>query len=182
LQEWGDLNVHRHYANAGVVDESHGSTSNPTTGGSVRLDWVNAFTPARVQISPYTKLTLSRSKVDAFSENGGAYPATYSSRTETTTEQTLGVNLTRPLTKKLTALATVEGTHRFQKWGAPLDGSVPGLSNFTVAGERFRQDWLRVTVGFETPVGPGTFTAAVNATTPGEQTTVWFSTGYQIHF
>lgn len=182
IYQRGDVDAQRNYLQTGVVNVSRGSTSQANTGGVVRLDWLDAVSPAGIRTSPYAKLTVLYSTLDGFSEKGGGSPAQYHSRSETLVEQTLGVNLTREISRKLTLFGTVEGVHRFQDRAPGVGGLLPGGTAFHFEGEGYRQNWMRFTLGFESPAGPGTLNISLNATSPGEQASRWLAVSYQIHF
>lgn len=182
FHQWGNLDSNRGYLNAGLSDYSAGSTDVGTTGGVARLDWADALTVQKFKITPYTKLSLSRTHVDGYTETGGGFPATYDARNDTISELAVGVNTARTLTKRLTLVNTLEGVHRFQGHGSTIDGAVAGVSAFSLPGETYRQDWLRGTVGVDCAVAHGVFSVSLNATTRGEASNLWLASSYQVHF
>lgn len=182
FQQWGDLVSSRSYLNAGSPESSRGAANSRNTGGGVRIDWSDALVWKGLHVTPYTKFTAINTILDAFSESGGAFPASVSKHQDTIREQAAGINLAYELTKSTALLATLEGVHRFEKNGSPWGGEVTGQSSFSVSGERYRRDWARMSFGVSTPVGPGKFTFSVNATTCGEEASAWVASSYQIHF
>lgn len=182
FHQQGELQSRRGYLNAGLVDYSEGSTDVTTTGAAARLDWEDALTVRGFKITPYTKLSFSKTHVDGFTETGGGFPAVYDSRDDTISEVAIGVNTARALTKRITWVNTLEGVHRFQGESSTIDGVVAGVSAFSLPGEEYRQNWLRGTVGLDCAVGRGVFSISLNATTQGETASTWLASSYQIHF
>ena len=164
----GSLDEHRGYLNAGLPDMSHGSTDADTVGGSVRLDWADAYKFHGVSFTPYAKFSLTHTTVDAFTEVGGGFPAVFNKHADTISEQTLGVNTAYPLTTMLKLVTTMEGIHRFQGQSSTIDGTVTGVTPFSLPGERYHQNWMRGTVGFEYTMGKSVFNVSINATTLSE--------------
>ena len=178
----GRLDASRGYLNAGLPDMSRGSTHADTVGGAVRVDWADAVKFQGVSFTPYTKLSLTHTVVDAYTEVGGGFPAVYNRRNDTITDQALGVNTAYPLTKTLKLVTTLEGVHRYQGKGSTMDGTVTGISTFSLPGERYVETWLRGTVGVEYTVGKGVFVVSLNGTTRSETANAWLATSYQYHF
>lgn len=182
FQQWGELVSSRGYLNAGTPESSRGCANSRNTGGGVRVDWGDALLWRGLHVTPYTKFTTVSSTLDAFAESGGTFPASFYKHRDTIREQAGGVNFTYDVTKSTALLATLEGVHRFEKKGSSWEGEVTGLSSFSVSGKNYHRDWLRMSFGAITPVGPGKLTFSLNATTCGEEASSWFATAYQIHF
>ena len=178
----GHLDASRGYLNAGLPDMSRGSTHADTVGGAVRVDWADAVKFHGVSFTPYTKLSLTHTVVDAYTEVGGGFPAAYNRRNDTITDQALGVNTSYPLTKTLKLVTTLEGVHRYQGKGSTIDGTVTGVSTFSLPGEHYMETWLRGTVGVQYAVGKGVFVVSLNGTTRSETSNAWVATSYQYHF
>lgn len=178
----GELRSTRGYLNAGLVDYAKGVTDVATYGGAARLDWENAFTTSGFKFTPYTKLSLTHTRVDGFAESGGFFPATYDARNDTLTELTIGVNTSRVLTSRLTLKTTLAGVHRFQDQGSSIGGEVAGVSAFNLPGEEYRQTWLYGSLGVDYAVSNGVFSISVNTTTRGGASNLWLAASHQIHF
>lgn len=180
--QWSSLNVRRGYLNAGSPDYSEGSTDAGSAGGSLRVDWENAVTVEKIDFTPYLKFTAVNTRSDAFTETGGGFPAAFDSRSENVSDLTLGINSERPLTKNLRLVTTLEGVHRFQNSGSSINGTVSGVSSFSVPGETYRQDWLRASVGVDYAMGKGVMSMSLNGTTRSSSSNLWLATSYQLHF
>lgn len=182
LYQFGEMDFNRGYVDETQSVYSTGATNTRTAGGGVRIDWLDAISLRGLQITPFSKITLIHSRVDAFSEVGGTFPAFFSGRGETICDHSIGITLNYGISKNLRIRAIVEGVHRFQERGSPSEGKFAALPSLGVPGEEFQNDWLKTSLGVSAPVGPGTFTVSVNLTSRGEQASTWISSSYQIHF
>jgi uncharacterized protein with beta-barrel porin domain len=135
-----------------------------------------------LQVTPFSKFSLVNTKIDAFSEVGGSFPAEFSRRNETIYEQSLGITFNYGLSQSVKLRAIVEGVHRFNEKGQGSEGKFAALPSLNTQGAEFRQDWLRTSFGVSAPLGPGIFSISANATTCGEQASAWLASSYQINF
>ena len=178
-----DLKTSRGYLNAGSPALSEGATESTGYGAAVRLDWENATTLGGVRLTPFSKLALSRTKIDGFNESTGPFPAAYGELADTLTDAHLGVDLSYALTKNARLIGTLEGIHRFQDESAATTYSIPGVAGGGVApGDDYKQSWLSGGLGGELDVGPGTFSLSLNATTEGPAANVWVASSYRYQF
>lgn len=179
---WGETDVTRGYDNAGQREYGRGSTNLSTAALRARLDWLDAVKAGNTSITPYTSLTYTSTKMDAYRETGGAFPANWNSRTEDSTEARLGLDAVYRLDDKLNLLGRLEGVHRFNDTGATASGDVAGLYGFSLPGQNYRRDWLRAAVGIEGRVGGGTGSLMLNGSTQSSATTYWLAASYRIDF
>ncbi len=178
----GDSDVTRGYDNAGVREYSRGSADTETLGARVRIDWLNALTFAKTELTPYTGLSYARTKIDAYTETGGAFPAHWNSRSEHSTEARLGVDGVHQLDARLNLLSKLEGVHRFNNRGAGVSGDVAGLYGFSFDGETYKRNWLRVGAGVEGKLGEGTGSLMLNASTENDAVRYWLAASYRQAF
>jgi hypothetical protein len=179
---WGQSDIERGYLNAGAPDTSKGSPDANTRGLRARLEWDQAWRLAGAGVSPYVDLTYSEVKIPAYTETGGGFPARFDSRNEKATELRLGVNAERPMANGVTLFGVLEAAHRFEKTGARVSGQVLGLFDFTLDGQKNKQDWLRVGMGVEGKLAQGRASLSLNATTTSGQPNVWLAAGWQRAF
>jgi probable HAF family extracellular repeat protein len=179
---WGQSDIERGYLNAGAPDTSKGSPDANTRGLRARLEWDQAWRLAGAGVSPYVDLTYSEVKIPAYTETGGGFPARFDSRNEKATELRLGVNAERPMANGVTLFGVLEAAHRFEKTGARISGQVLGLFDFTLDGQKNKQDWLRVGMGVEGKLAQGRASLSLNATTTSGQPNVWLAAGWQRAF
>lgn len=179
---WGDAEITRGYANAGTREYARGSADTSTAAVRARLDWLDAVKAGNTAFTPYTSVTYTRTKIDAYTEAGGAFPARWNSRSEHATEARLGVDLAHRVSDKLDVLGRLEGVHRFSDTGATARGDVAGLYGFSLPGQTYKRNWLRTTVGVEGKFGAGTGSLTLNVSNQGDATMHWLAASYSVDF
>ncbi len=179
---FGDSDVKRGYDNAGVREYSRGSADTETLGARARIDWLDAIKHDATALTPYTSLTYIRTKMDAYTETGGNFPAHWNSRSEHSTEARLGVDGVHQLDARLSLLGKLEGVHRFNNQGAASSGDVAGLYGFSFDGETYKRNWLRVGAGVEGKMGDGTGSLMLNASTENDAVRYWLAASYRQAF
>ncbi|WP_334157932.1 autotransporter domain-containing protein [Oryzomicrobium sp.] len=179
---WGSAEVRRGYLNAGFQDYSSGRPDTDTWGLRGRLEWDRAWRLGRAEFSPYADLSYSESKLAAYTETGGGFPARFDARTDTATELRLGINAAKPLDNGLTLTGVFEAAHRFEKNGAATSGQMLGLFAFNLPGKDNQQDWLRVGAGLEGNLASGKGSLFLNLTTRGETPSAWLAAAWQKAF
>lgn len=176
---WGNADIRRGYLNAGLPDASFGSPDVNTWGVRGRLEWDGAWRLSRANVSPYVDLTYSESKLDAYTESGGAFPVAFNARKENATELRLGANVVSPLPNDAKLFGVLEAAHRFEKNGAGASGQVIGLFPFNLSGQKNDRDWVRASVGVEGTVAEGRASLSLNVTTKGETPQAWLAVNWQ---
>ncbi|MBN9422678.1 MAG: hypothetical protein BGO63_02550 [Candidatus Accumulibacter sp. 66-26] len=179
---WSETDVTRGYDNAGNREYGRGSADLSTAALRARLDWLDALKAGNTSVTPYTSVTYIRTKVDAYRETGGAFPANWNSRTEDSTEARLGLDVVHHLDDKLDLLGRLEGVHRFNDTGATASGDVAGLYGFSLPGQHYKRDWLRAAVGVEGRIGGGMGSLMLNGSTQGNATEYWLAASYRMDF
>jgi len=178
----GKLSVTRGYLNGGVMDYSHGEADLDTWGAKLRFDWLNAFSANDWNFTPYTSLTYMRSKLDAYTETGGGFPASFNQVKDHNTVLRVGLDGVHSLTNDIRLLTRAEAAYRFESETAATSGSITGLSGFSFDGQETNQFWLRGGLGAEMDVAGGTASLNVNVTTQGDDPTVWVRSGWKVKF
>jgi outer membrane autotransporter protein len=178
----GKLSVTRGYLNGGIMDYSMGEADLDTWGAKLRFDWLNAFTANDWNFTPYASLTYAHSKLDAYTETGGGFPASFNSTREHSTVVRAGVDGVHALNNDIRLLARAEAAYRFENETAATSGTITGLSGFSFVGQDTNQFWLRGGLGAEVDVAGGTASLNVNVTTQGDDPTVWVRSGWKVKF
>jgi probable HAF family extracellular repeat protein len=178
----GDADVKRGYPNAGVADFSSGRPDVQGSAARLRVDWEDVVRWGASAFTPYADLTYARTEIDAYSETGGGFPASFDARTNGATEFRMGVDAAYALSSSTKLTGRVEAAHGSDKSGPTTNGTLIGLFSFSVPGEEIKQDWLRVGVGADTKLGKGTLSAMLNATSEGAAPSSWLNISYQLSF
>lgn len=178
----GRSDIDRVYLNAGTPERSFADPSLTSIGTRVRFDWLNAASWGKTNLTPYASLTYMQTKMDAYSEQGVAFPVNWDARTERATSARVGLDAVRTVSDRFTVLGRVEAAHRFESSGSETTGQMVGLDSFRFAGQKINQTWLRVGAGFEAKLGEGIAGVMLNATTQGEAPSYWLSANYRWTF
>lgn len=175
----GRADLRRTYPNAGAPDISTGRPDVDTHGLRIRLEWDRALRLAGGSLSPYLDLSRTESRMAAYTETGGGFPARFDSRKEKASELRLGLNAERPLGNGLSVVGTLEAARRFERNGARTSGGMVGLFEFDLAGPANDRNWLRAALGVEGAAVGGTTAITLNLTTQGEAPSVWLAASWQ---
>ncbi|MHB0953333.1 MAG: autotransporter domain-containing protein [Allorhizobium sp.] len=178
----GTLDIWRGYLNAGTPDYSRGETDMETWGARLRLDWLDAVSGEGWGLTPYTSLTYARSHVDAYAEEGGSFPAAFDSVSDYSTVARLGLDLVTAVADRVRLTGKVEASYRFEEAAAATSGRIIGLSGFSLDGGEVDQFWLRGGIGAEFDTAAGTAFLSLNATTTGDDPTLWLKSGWKVTF
>jgi probable HAF family extracellular repeat protein len=178
----GRAEIKRGYTNAGTDVRSSGEPDVESSAIRARFDWLDAVTFGDTAFTPYASITYLRTKVDGYTETGGGFPASWNSRTETSTQARVGLDAVHRLASTTYLLGRIEGVHRFEDEGADASGQVIGLFSFDLQGASYKQDWLRLALGLEHTFGRSTATITLNATTEAETPSYWIAASYRWWF
>lgn len=173
---WGEADIRRGYLVSGAQNYSTGNSDTQTLGLRARLDWENAFAWSGAQFSPYTDLSYAEARMDGYTETGGAFPAQFNKRKGHATDLRVGVNAAKPISStRFQLIGNLEVAHRFEDSAAATSGNISGLFAFDLAGEKFRQTWMKAGVGVEGQLGAGKASLMLNGTTKGEMPNAWLA-------
>ncbi|KPF46938.1 autotransporter domain-containing protein [Rhizobium sp. AAP43] len=177
-----NIDTSRGYMNGTIRDSSDGSTDADTWAAKIRLDWLNAANVANTDITPYIGLSYARTTVDAYTEEGGSFPVSYDEASDHSTIARLGADFVHPMSETVRLLAKTEVSYQFEDQATATTGTLTGISDFSIDGAELKQLWLRGGVGAEVDLGSGTASFMVNATTEGQDPSVWLRSNYTVKF
>lgn len=178
----GEADIQRGYLNAGTPDTSRGSPAVDTWAVRVRLEWDRLWEGRTGTASPYVDMSHTHSRMKAYTETGGGFPARFDARSDRSTEMRLGLNLAHPLTDTVSLVGTVEAAHRLESHGARSRGEVLGLFSFDLEGERNQRNWWRLGVGLNGTLVGGSASVLVNFTTQSAAPSAWLAMRWQRAF
>lgn len=181
---WGrsSIDSHRGYLSGAVTDYSEGDTNAETWGAKIRFDWLNAVTIDNTAVTPYVGLSYAHTKVDAYTETGGSFPVEFDGSSDHSTIARLGADFVRPLNDTVRLLAKAELDYQFENRSTATSGTLTGISDFSLEGQDLQQFWARGGLGAEFDLGKGVASFMVNATTKGQDPTVWLRSNYTVKF
>jgi probable HAF family extracellular repeat protein len=178
----GKIDINRGYLNGGVMDYSRGDADFDTWGAKLRFDWLNAFRANDWNFTPYTSLTYANARMDGYDEQGGGFATSFNSVRDHSTVLRVGLDAVTDVSERVRLLGKVEADYRFEKTSADVTGTIGGFSGFTLAGQDIDQFWLRGGFGAEFDTRAGTAFLSLNASTQGDDPTVWVKTGWKVVF
>ena len=184
--QWGDVDVNRGYLNAGTAASSTGSPDTGVWAIRARVEWEALADASRARLNPYGEVSYARAKMDGYTENNGAFPVSYDTRTDNGTDLRVGANASYPLDvgNKTRLLGVLEGVYRFQDNASDVTGKLLGTGgfDFSFAGANHEQLWARAGIGAESMIGNGKAVVMLNGATRGESPNVWLNARYQVAF
>ncbi|HEY4074365.1 MAG TPA: autotransporter domain-containing protein [Herbaspirillum sp.] len=178
----GTADIDRGYENSGMTVQSRGSANVENMAAQIRLDWRNAWALGKTAFTPYTSLMYDRTKLGAYTESGGGFPASWDRNVSTATTARVGLDAVLALNDHLNLLGRIEGTHRFPVQDNNASGEVIGLYSFNFAGDSTEQNWARIGAGLESIVGNSKTSVTLNATTQGDVPSYWLGVSYRLQF
>jgi len=121
--------------------------------------------------APFASYTLSQTVVGAYTETGGALPASFKEQKHNSIEGRLGLTASNDLDVATKLLLTVEAIHRFDGAGPNLTGQdVSGGLNFDLPGTAPRKDFVRFGFDIDRKLNENTLlNISAHASTVGEE-------------
>ncbi len=178
----GDTALERRYRNAGAWVASTGRPNMQTHGLRARIEWDKGWKLGKVGVSPYADFGISETKVQAYTETGGGFPARLNKSLQRNSDLRLGLSYEQPLSGDWKLLGVVEGVHRFERYGSGASGEVLGLFSFDYAKPQQDQDWLRAGIGVEYQQENLKLSVTAYRTTEGSFSNAWVSARLGIQF
>ena len=165
-----DAKINRGYSNGGGTDYSFGQTDILSRSARLRVDAPVLFSVGGFGFSPYASYAVTQTVVEAYTEAGGALPASYDQQEHNATEARLGVMATKVFDEKLKLIVSVEGIHRFDGAGPALTGQdITGAVGFSLPGQAPRPDCVRLGVDVDYKLTADTLlNVSAHASTVGE--------------
>lgn len=182
---YGRLNTHlsRHYMNGASVDSSRASPNATSIAVRLRLDWKNAAQLAAFSLSPYVAYTWMETKLDAYTETGGGFPAAFNASTWRSNGSRLGASAKTVLSTSSELTLSLEAVHRFEGNGSGSSGQVIGLGSFSMPGQALKQDWARAIVDLDHRLSRNSLISlSANGATTGGDASWGVSLGYRMAF
>jgi probable HAF family extracellular repeat protein len=108
-----NLDMDRNYINGSGIDGSTGETDGIGFAGAVQLGYALPVSQT-VSLMPYASIDASRTRMDGYSETGGAFPATFSKQTATVINGHLGVEASYQATSNFTLKGRTAWGHQLE--------------------------------------------------------------------
>ncbi|MHB8949158.1 MAG: autotransporter domain-containing protein [Rhodoferax sp.] len=182
---YGRFSTHmnRNYTNGSSVDTSSGRPDAKATALRARLDWKDVVTLGTFSLSPYAAYTWVKTGLDAYTEIGGGFPATYASVKWRTSDIRLGAAAKTMLSAATDLRLALEAAYRLDDSPTGVNGSVIGLWSFNQPGQKVEQTWGRLTADVDHRLSNRTvITVGANAATSGGDATWGVTAGLRMSF
>ena len=136
--------TNRGYTNGPSIDFSNGIADTITRSARLRVDAPSLVTFGGFGFAPFASYTVTQTIVGAYTETGGAFPASFNEQEHNATEGRAGITASKDLSAATKLLLTVEAIHRFDGAGPALTGQdITGGVTFNIAGVAPRKDCVR---------------------------------------
>ena len=136
--------TNRGYTSGASTDFSFGVADIISRSARLRVDAPTLVTYGGFGFAPYASYSVTQTVVGAYTETGGAFPASFGEQEHNATEARIGVTATKDISAATKLLLTVEAVHRFDGVGPALTGQdVTGGVSFSLPGVAPRADCVR---------------------------------------
>jgi len=174
-----DAETSRGYAGGGA--KSRGETDIESLALRLRVDWKDAYKSDKFSITPRLAYTLIDSSADAYTETGGATPATYAKQDAQDHEVRLGFDIDYALSEKTQLRTILEAVHR-ENDNNNLTGTSGGIG-FNIDAQTSNNTWGRLGFDVIHALNEKTnLTAAIFTSTEGYDPTFSGSIGLNMSF
>ena len=161
-----DLETHRRYRNGAGFDTSVGTTNGTGYGAALRLGY-QAATLNNISLMPYGEVQVTHTQYDAYTETGGAFPATVEEQSITQSTSKLGLEASYTASPNLTLGTRLAWAHRLSGNNSGTTASVTGFSG-TVSGNDGDTDWAEGAITTNWAITPSTSLSAELSGRSGE--------------
>jgi hypothetical protein len=136
--------TNRGYTSGASTDSSFGVADIISRSARLRVDAPTLLTYGGFGFAPYASYSVTQTIVGAYTETGGAFPASFGEQSHNSQEGRIGVTASKDLSAATKLLLTVEAIHRFDGVGPSLTGQdVTGGVSFSLPGVAPRADCVR---------------------------------------
>tara|TARA_Y100001954_G_scaffold143678_1_gene153057 strand:- start:17384 stop:19429 length:2046 start_codon:yes stop_codon:yes gene_type:complete len=141
-----DLDLTRGYMNGAGYATSSGSTGAEVFSLSGQVQWTSNISET-LSLTPFIEYTWQTTHVDAYTESGGPFPASFDSRDENSNLIRTGLRADVALIDKLDTWVWGAWNHRLEDTSTGMSGSATGIGAFAYPGAPIDQDWADVGIG-----------------------------------
>lgn len=161
----------RSYMNGATQDSSTAAPKADTTALRLRLDFKNIAEINGLSFSPYIAYTKGNTRLGAYTETGGGFPAQFSASSWRTDNFRIGNAAKIALSDTTDLRIGIEAIHHISNSGNGVTGNVIGLWSFAQPGQRISQNGLKFTIDADHRLSRSTvMTFGVNASNASDST------------
>lgn len=153
---WGSntATISRGYMVGATPNLSTGNTTGSAWAIRLRGDWSNLTTLASLNVSPYLSYTHAESRLDGYTEAGGAVPITFSAMKQNSEEIRAGVTMLSKLSEQTDLRFPLELAHRNNS--SDTVTVVVAATPFSFSNAGSNQNWARAGIELDNRLSPQT--------------------------
>lgn len=135
--------ISRGYLIGAAPNVSTGSAGGSSWAIRLRSDWSNIVTLTNLNVSPYLSYTRAESRLDAYSETGGALPIAFVAQKQFTDDLRLGLTLLSRISEQTDLRFPLELTYRNSNSSAVTGAMLSTPISFSISTPGSGQGWGR---------------------------------------
>lgn len=178
-----DASLKRGYLNGAATDHSRGGDGVQSAALRMRFDWKDVARYQQMAFSPFVSYTYSHSRIDGYTERGGAFPVRYDDRTISVNEGRVGMIGKVALGERSDLRLTAEAVSQFGRSDDKVRGQIVGLNSFSFDSGNRAKSWGRVGVELDHRLSSSTLlSASLTASGSGADSAFGGSVGVKMAF
>ncbi|RKT50655.1 uncharacterized protein YhjY with autotransporter beta-barrel domain [Azonexus fungiphilus] len=178
-----DASIKRGYLNGAASDHSRGGDGVQSAALRMRFDWKDVARYQQMAFSPFVSYTYSHSRIDGYTERGGAFPVRYDDRTISVNEGRVGMIGKVALGERSDLRLTAEAVSQFGRSDDKVRGQIVGLNSFNFDSGNRAKSWGRVGVELDHRLSSSTLlSASLTASGSGADSAFGGSVGVKMAF
>jgi probable HAF family extracellular repeat protein len=148
-----DNDIQRGYLNGAGINTSTANPDGNMQGFMLQAGWKQSLAQ-NISVTPYLSYTLSKTKTDSYTETGGAFPAHFNKREDTSRIVKVGLEAETKLTNTFQLWGQAAYGKRLEDNSAGISGKVVGLMDFSLPGYTLDRNWLEADLGLKWQATP----------------------------
>lgn len=141
-----NIDMDRNYLNGAGIDTSKGKTEGFSYGAALQVGFEIPVSDS-VSVMPYATIEASKTKIDGYTEKGGAFSASFSDREASLVTSRLGAEISFDAGHDMEIRARGAWGHVISENGDDVNATVINIPQ-TIAYQEARQDWVEGGVTF----------------------------------
>ncbi|HOO51332.1 MAG TPA: autotransporter outer membrane beta-barrel domain-containing protein, partial [Alphaproteobacteria bacterium] len=141
-----ELDTNRGYINGSGLDFSKGSTEGFSYGSATRLGWEMSLPNNITIIMPYIEGHYSRTKINGYQENGGAFSANFTELDSENISSHVGIEINQEITPTLELIVRSAWGHKVSGEEGQITANVSGIMQ-NMNWDAGNTNWAETTIG-----------------------------------
>lgn len=144
-----EASLHRNYRNGTTLDTSTGRPNTQAHAMRLSLEWPNLFHLGHISFSPYTAYTQTQSRIDAYTESGGGFPAHFEAQEMKLGDLVAGINTHAKISHAEALRLALDASYITVHGRRPIAGEVLGLWSFSYPGHATNRTRWRMSADYD---------------------------------